>query len=375
MITNTGKSIISKYMLGQTPAYASYIAIGCGPQPLASSDPYGNYDDKQNLDFEMFRIPISSRGFVSEDGIDKIVFTAELPTEERYEISEVGIFSAGSNPSAGSYDSKNILLFSENENWQYHGPSSAIAIDKITSPLDSPADDNIIDVEDPVFQTNSDNTIFYKTGRSEKFERGRFLNNIIMLSGDMSDLSVDGSTLEIGTGSSHIHLTGVSFDFTQNAPTDILKLAFSVINKDGDSSDVPDSIRILVEFAATDDSSGEYARFETILNNGTDPGEYDFITNRYYVIEKELQELNITPNFTWNAVTTVKIYSTAIFSGAPSSDFYVGLDAMRLENVTTLNPLYGLVGYSVIKNTSGITVVKDPNTSNYIEFRFSIGVT
>ena len=43
MITNTGKSIIGKYLLGQAPAYASYIAIGCGAQPLATADPYGDY--------------------------------------------------------------------------------------------------------------------------------------------------------------------------------------------------------------------------------------------------------------------------------------------------------------------------------------------
>ena len=79
MITNTGKTIISKYMLGQTPAYASYMAIGCGKKPLLSADPYGDYSTQENLDFEMFRVPISSRGFVNEGGINKIVLTAELP--------------------------------------------------------------------------------------------------------------------------------------------------------------------------------------------------------------------------------------------------------------------------------------------------------
>jgi len=33
MITNTGKTIIGKYLLGQAPAFASYIAVGCGPKP------------------------------------------------------------------------------------------------------------------------------------------------------------------------------------------------------------------------------------------------------------------------------------------------------------------------------------------------------
>jgi hypothetical protein len=48
---------------------------------------------------------------------------------------------------------------------------------------------------------------------------------------------------------------------------------------------------------------------------------------------------------------------------------------MRLENIATTNPLYGLTGYSVIKNDNSTTIIKSPNTSNYIEFRFSIGVT
>jgi hypothetical protein len=59
----------------------------------------------------------------------------------------------------------------------------------------------------------------------------------------------------------------------------------------------------------------------------------------------------------------------------PSSDYYVALDAMRLENIATVNPLYGLTGYSVIKNTDATTVVKSSNTSNYIEFRFAIGLS
>ena len=36
MITNVGKSIITKYLLGQSPAYASHIAIGCGTKPLTA---------------------------------------------------------------------------------------------------------------------------------------------------------------------------------------------------------------------------------------------------------------------------------------------------------------------------------------------------
>ena len=92
-----------------------------------------------------------------------------------------------------------------------------------------------------------------------------------------------------------------------------------------------------------------------------------------------MQELYKSQNFTWNAVTVVKIY-VSIFDSLsgpsfPTSDYYIALDALRLENIATVNPLYGLTGYSVIKNDDATTIIKSPNTNNYVEFRFSIGVT
>ena len=375
MITNTGKSIIGKYLLGQAPAYASYLAVGCGPTPLATGDTPADFSAKQNLDFEMFRIPISSRGFVNEEGVSKIVLTAELPTEERYEITEVGIYSAGSNPSAGAYDSKTVFAFTTGENWQHHTAVAATAISTVSAPLDDPEDNNVIAIADAVFQTNADNAIFYKPSRANRYERCRFLNNTILMQGDDAALTVSSGHFAIGAGSNHIHLTGANVDFTRNSPIDELRLAFSLINKDGDSLSVPDTVRILVDFSSTDAGTGEFARFEAELTNGTGTGQYDFETNRYFVLSKQLQQLYTTANFTWNAVTVVKIYVSVIDAGVPSEDYYIGLDAIRLENIATVNPIYGLTGYSIIQNANAETVVKSPNTSNYVEFRFSIGVT
>jgi len=385
MITNKGKSIIGKYMLGQAPAYASYLAVGCGPTPLQTGDVADDFATKENLDFEMFRVPISSRGFVNEDGIDKIVLTAELPTEERYEITEVGLYSAGSNPSAGAEDSKTVFAFTQGENWEYHTASASTAIPVVSIPLDDPQEDDIIaavGTETGVFQTNADNSIFYNTDRVARYERPRFLNNIILMQGDDSDLSdADGSGAEehlsVDSGN-HIHLTSPNVDFSKNSPIDELRLAFSVVNRDGDSAANPDTVRILIDFASTDDNNPTtYARFEVNLYDGEDG--IDFSTNRYFVVSKQLQELYKSQNFTWNAVTVVKIY-VSIFdslSGGnfPTSDYYIALDALRLENIATVNPLYGLTGYSVIKNDDATTIIKSPNTNNYVEFRFSIGVT
>jgi len=381
MITNTGKNIIAKYLLGQAPAYASYLAIGCGATPLTTGDPLGDYSAKQNLDFEMFRVPISSRGFVNEGGLDKIVLTAELPTEERYEISEIGIYSAGSNPSAGAYDSKTVFAFTQTENWQHHTTEAAVAIDTFSVALDQPEYDNIIAVTDAVFQTSADNPIFFKSPRVERYERPRFLNNAILIQGDDADITISEESgaaqdhFVIEAGSNHIHLTGASVDFTRNSPTDELRLAFSLINKNGASGATPENVRVMVEFASTETETAEYARFEAEVIDDSSGGAYDFSTERYFVVTKQLQELYTSANFTWNAVTVVKIYACVIDGGVPSSNYYVALDAMRLENIATVNPLYGLTGYSVIQNADASTIVKSPNTSNYIEFRFSVGVT
>jgi len=388
LITNTGKTIIGKYMLGQAPAYASFLAVGCGPTPLETGDVADDFATKENLDFEMFRVPISSRGFVNENGINKIVLTAELPTEERYEISEVGLYSAGSNPSAGAYDSKTVFAFTTGENWQYQTGASATAIDVVSAPLDDPNDDNVIAVADTVFQTNADNSIFYKASRENRYERCRFLNNIILIRGDEADLTISTESDDtfdhfvIENGSNHIRLTGANVDFTRNSPIDELRLAFSIVSKTGNSSAIPEIVRILVEFSSTDGS--EFARFEAEIAHGSsgnlDNAIADFQTNRYFVVSKQLQDLYTTSGFTWDLVTIVKIYACVITDESgefdvPSNNYYIALDAMRLENIATTNPLYGLTGYSVIKNDNAETIIKSPNTSNYVEFRFSVGVT
>ena len=381
MITNTGKTIIAKYLLGQAPAYASYIAIGCGATPLDTADEIGDYSTKTNLDFEMFRVPISSRGFVNEDGVDKIVLTAELPTEERYEISEIGIYSAGSNPSAGAYDSKTVFAFTQTENWQYVTAASAVAIDTESAALDSPNFDNVIAVTDPVFQTSADNPIFFKSPRVARYERPRFLNNVIMIKGNQADLDIESDsgptqdTFEIGASSNYIRLSGTTVDFSKNSPTDKLKLAFSIVNRDGTygSGTQPERARVLVSFENT--SGTQFARLEAEVADDSSGGQYDFATERYFVVTKQLQELYRTSGFDWNAVSVVKIYACVIDGVNPSANYYVALDALRLENVATVNPLYGLTGYSVIQTSGAATVVKSPNTNNYVEFRFSVDLS
>ena len=454
MITNIGKNILAKYLVGQTPSYASHIAVGCGPTPIPSDGTLGDYSGKSSLGFEMFRVPIISRGFVEEGGVSKVVLTAELPTQERYEITEVGIFSAASNPSAGAFDSKTVYSFSESESWKYS--SQGTEIPSIYEPLDdrvvritnasaaantpsgsivtyttdaehgldagtrisisaiaptvfnlsdvtiatvptstsftvvSPTtitgtfassgylindvDTNIINQVYPVFQTNADNKIFTNANRVNRYERCRFLNNIFAISGNNANITVDGNgSLTAEAGSNFIQLTNISTDFSKNSPTDELRLAFSVVNKVGAATTLPKSVRIIVEFSSTGTfKSGKWAIFEAVV----DDTENNFETNRYFVVSKQLQELQKSSEFSWSEVNTVRIYASVIKNGSttPTSDFYVCLDGFRLENVTSSNSLYGLTGYSIIKTPEAKTIIKSANTTNYIEFRFGLDV-
>jgi hypothetical protein len=386
MITNIGKNLLAKYLVGQTQSYASHIAVGCGPSPVASDGVFQDYSLKKSLDFEMFRVPIISRGFVNENGIDKVVLTAELPTEERYEITEVGLFSAASNPVAGSFDSRNIYSFTDADNWLYQPfGSSAIDIPVRYEPLDGDSENGVINQTVNVFQTNADNRIFTNSNRVSRNERCRFLNNIIAIVGNDSTLTRNSSgRLEVGTGSKFIRLNETSVDFTKNSPLDELRLSFSVVNKVPGTSlvpaTVPDNVKILLEFSYVGTNSvQEYARLEVDIddlgyNAGTSTDKRNFSTNRYIVATKTIKDLIKTDNFDWREVAVAKIYACVTEAGSPSDLFYVCLDGLRLENITSTNSLYGLTGYSVIKSVGAKPIIKSANTTNYIEFRFSLDV-
>lgn len=385
MITNTGKNIIAKYLVGQAPAYASYIALGVGPSPLQDLDPTGDYSAKQNLDFEAFRVPITSRGYVyDENGEANVVFSAELPSDQRYEITEVGVFSGKSNPAAAELDSKTLYTFGESENWEYHTELTAKSIPTELGLLDGGSGENEIALIDDnenlidVFRTNSDNSLFNNTVRLQRFERPRFLDKALIVKGNISNLDVDveSGVFSVGIDSNHIHLTDINPNFNRNSPLDELRLAFSLIDRTTTETITPVRVRILCEFASTDTvDPSNYARLEI------DVAE-DFSVNRYFVINKSLQELIKSTGFTWNTVNVLKIYVSVfeedLGEEIVSDNFFVALDGLRLENTTSQNPLYGLVGYTVIRNSNDFgyaePIVKSSNSANSIEFRFGVDV-
>jgi hypothetical protein len=384
MITNVGKNILAKYLIGQAPSYASHIAIGCGATPNFSDYQLSSNDaqeilNKKQLDFEMFRVPITSRGYVNENEISKIVFTAELPTIERYEITEIGIYSSGSNPSAGTFDSRPIYSFTTSENWEYHTTTSAVAVPLILEPLGTESTPNTIAYPSPVFQTNADNKTLLNEDRIARYESCRYLNNTIFIAGNESSLSLSGGAgtrMVPSSGSNHIHLTGANIDFSRNSATDEIRFAFSVVNKQALDAVPPNRVKVLVEFASSDNENPtSYAQLQVDIANGTGAGQQNFAENRYVVVRKPLKDLVKSTGFTWNSVTVVKVWASVLnSSGNPTNNYYVALDALRLENTTSVNPLYGLTGYSVVKSQEALPIVKVPNTTNLVEFRFALDV-
>lgn len=380
MITEVGKDILGKYLIGTAPAYASYIAVGCGAVPKAANYSFTTQDKaafaaKKSLDFEMFRIPITSRGFIEEDGQTKLVFSGEVPTTNRYEITELGLYSAASNPGAVGYDSRTIYAFTREEAWKV-GNQLIYTED---APLDKSDVSNNIHadfLDEPVIQTNASNKLFANLTRQQRSEQARYLNNMVMLSSTFSGLS--GSTLAGITslaGKSKISLS-TGLDLSQNSPLDLLKLAVSVVDVDSDAGVAPNRVRVIAEFTTNDNQS---IRFNFESSSGL------FSSSRYQILSTRILDgVQSSASFSWSRVNNVNFYASAVDSsgnvlkdGSNNPTYYISLDALRLENVTSLNPLYGLTGYTVMRNSeNGFArpIVKLSNTSATIEFRLGVGI-
>lgn len=449
MITSAGKQIIGRFLVGQTDSYASYLAVGCGPKPLATTDSFGSYASKKSLDFEMFRAPIISKNIITENNVTKVVLTAELPSDsERYAITEIGVYPSLVSPTIVGSDSKFLALFSSEELWKYHSGSITDVPIKTGEVVDG---SNNINVADNAFFTTSEGSLFenlVNTSRIARYEQPRFLNSTLLVRGDTSTLTVNGN--DLSTSGNHIHLGVNNFGIAENSFKDEIKLAFSVVNKDGTgSTDVPSNVKISIQFATTDGASPEYSSLVVNLNDGVDVGtqtptgttnitfttthnhnisvndtvvlsgitpsayngtwtaqsgttgstlvlnigsnpgaitvagratstlQHNFKQNRYVVVSKSIESLYKTSSsFSWEDVSYIKIFVDIedTRGSAAAGDFYVALDALRLENISSFNNKYGLSAYTVLKTSDILPIVKAKNTTNFIEFKYVLDV-
>ena len=382
MITTDGKQIIAKYLLDQAPAFATHIAAGCGTKPLLSGDEANVSASVQSLDFEIFREPILAKGFVNEGGVEKIVFKAQMPTTQRYLISEVGLYPAGTNVIAGKYDSRLLVTFTSAEPWSYvtNGSGSAIQFepDGVLNLTSGSAITNDITTTTKGQFINSDSTIFNTSSRSSRLEQPRLLGRALMVSGSSSYLTLnpgDATKLVTTSSASYIENTSINFDFSQNIATDKLKLAFSLLSRTASVDTAPDSVRILLEFTNGTGLPGTSPKAQLSMILSASDFLVDGDANRYTVVTKSLSNFEKDSNFTFSNINAIKIYTSILVGGVPTNNYLIAYDGLRIDNVSTINPLYSLVGYDVIKTDDALPILKQENTNNYIEYRFGIGVT
>lgn len=470
MITNDGKELISKYLLGQVPTYATHLSIGCGATPLDVSDPTPNsVYGKQRMDFEMTRIPISSKGFVDDSvtyaithkkvlsniatlttsvahdispgevviisGVDatfngqyhvtdigpgtsapyttfsydliasnvnpavavspngsaivsrtKLSLTAELPTDNRYQITEVGIWSAASNSLVTQYDSRVIFNFSQA--WQIHENSISDPVVNTNIGYDSGTSSTTTDIHDNgnvAFYANTNDPLFQINQRRLRKEGPRYLNRTLMVRGDMSEIDDGGDITSDWTATgTHIHLNNINFDISGNNTSDLLKLAFSMVDKNAIAMGAVTDVKILMEFYKNEVSATSgYAKAQIYI-----PGSV-LDANRYYVSSFEISQIvdhsnesaslslpyikfYTSPDFSSTETRICRIFVDITEDSEPDGSHYLALDGLRVEN-TTENPTYKMSGYSIIKN-DGYPITKQANTNNYVDFRFALGV-
>jgi hypothetical protein len=373
----------NQFVTGQTIAVSGCPSFSVGSSPSTANGTYiitnatsttitVDNPSPGNVDLQTVS-PTPSATISIAAYVPQIVFTAELPLSERYEITELGLYPSYSNQYSNGLDSRTVTNLTTAESWKYFTNSSATYSD---IPYYSTITDatNSITVTDKAFQTNSDNP-FFIIERVSRQERPRFLKDVTIINGNMSEFD---SNLNPSSTADYIQLNNFGLDLSKNNPeTDTLKIAFSLINAVSAPSQIPKSLNIMLQFISA--NGNESAKYHFRQTNGTTLAS----SNRYQVLSMTLNAATFssrTTNFSWENVSTLRIYagieSAVDYSDTPPliTEYAIALDAIRFENKSNTNPLYGLVGYTLVK-TDEEPLVKSSGTNNLVEFRLFVGVS
>jgi hypothetical protein len=311
--------------------------------------------------------------------VEKIVFKAELPIEQRYQITELGLFPAATNAVAGNFDSRVISTFSNSEPWAYSNnlDDSGTVLYIGPVPIDSVnvGNINIYDANwDDFLFINSNSPIFEYSDRVNRGEPPRYLNRSLSVSGSTSVVNslmpASSASIDISSSDSYyIENNSISLNLGKNLPTDQIKLAFSVASLEREGI-APDNVKIRLEFL---NNIGENTS-RAYVNIALQKTDIDFM--RYQVVTKQLSDFTTTENFSWSLVNGARIY-TSIHnnSNVRTGQHFVLYDGLRFENISSYNPLYALVAGEYIKTLDENPILKRENSTSYVEYRFGVGVS
>jgi len=381
MITTDGKNIVAKYLLNQAPEFASHIAVGIGGEALPTSSSATFSASVQSLEFEVARVPILSKGLLKEENQEKIVFKAELPIEQRYQITELGLYPAAANSVAGNFDSRILSTFSNSEPWAYSNNQDDSGRVEYIGPLriDSAVTGDIETLLGEYIlgnfvSINSNSPIFEYSERISRGEPPRYLNKSLLVSGSTSVVSgVSASSSFINTSSSasyYIENNSISLNLGKNLPTDQIKLAFSVISTVRQNPGTPTHVKIRLEFLNNLANSQKIAYVNIALK------DTDIEFMRYQVVTKSLSDFITDQDFSWSSVNGIRIYTCLHNnSNVETGAHFVLYDGLRFENISSYNPLYSLVAAERVKTLDENPILKRENSTSYVEYRFGIGVS
>lgn len=428
MFTSSGSSILAKYVLGQLPDFATHIAIGCGRKPsrstsytvtnkqaasgtatltfathdfevgdyitvsgvgspfdssassryqvtgitattisytitststIASTSASGtvilNFAINNKLKFETYRSKIISKGYVNNNGTPELSLIAELPTNDRYAISEIALFPAAQNPNAKDFDSRVLLNFSD----EAYTINSTTSISPST--INIPSNGTISDIgSSQAFFVASADGQWTSDTRLQRLEAPRFLNKCLLLK-STSTQAIDAKNLNI--------------DLSKNSPEDYLSLAYSFVSNTAsvDSTGVQNTYTVTIKFFNSNNSN--YYSYSFVINSA------NTATERYRTAIFQIKDLVASAaSATLSNINDIQI-SIAKTSGSATETYWLLLDGLRLDAVSSYNSSFDMVACRQIVNSVTINntayptpIIKEPNTTNFIEFRFSLDV-
>lgn len=367
MITTDGKNLIAKYLLNQAPEFASHIAIGVGGNTISTSSSVTFSSSAQCLNFEVDRLPIISKGLIKENGIEKIVLKADLPTNKRYQITEMALYPAATNLVAQEYGSKILTSFSNLGTWAYwqNGSTnlSIVNYGEISASTTGDITQTSVATASAIAFVNNDSQIFEFSTRKNRNEPMRYLNKSLMVLGNSA--SLDASFNNSASSSYIDYVQG--FDMSKNLTTDQIKLAFSTLSLDGSTSGDTSPTNVRIKLIFINDVPGTPS-----ASVGMSVSSADLTGKRYQVVTKQLSDfVKSSADFSWANISRTRIYVSV--DAASPANYYVALDGLRLENVSTSNPLYAMVAADYLKSDDLYPALKKENSISSIEYRFGLG--
>jgi len=293
---------------------------------------------------------------------DRLIFKAQLPPDHKHQMTEIALYPAISNQLAMGRDSRVLASFGITEPWSIFGgtgtvPYDAAAITDVGGNI-VPFAAKFLDIDNISFRGSAT--------RTARYETPRFLDRCLMLAGNTTTFSND--SLDTVSSGTHVDNSSFSADLSKYPSSDIIKFAVSIVSKDEVVSETPYKTRIRIDLI---DIDNKVASFKKLVYAA------DIAASRYIILEETLGNL-YTPDttFNWSKIISMNIYVQTMNASNVYDDSYVIFDGMRIEESNNVNPLYGMVAYSKLKNSTedGLPIEKIENSQGYIEYRLGVSI-